>query len=72
MDNTTTEQGPAGALLSREEMEVVAPLLHATLTAQARDDANSDRCQILTRVLRLSHNLYGTPAPSRETCICFG
>lgn len=76
MDTTTnaTDMDHAGDLLSlsREEMEVLVSLLHATLTAQSKDDANSDRCQIFTRVLRLSHDLYGTPAPSRETCICFG
>ncbi|MGY3199743.1 hypothetical protein [Streptomyces sp. TE5632] len=58
--------------LTREAMELLAPWLHETLTAQDRHDDNADRCQLLTEILRLSHDLYGTPAPSRDTCICRG
>jgi hypothetical protein len=78
MDDTITvaEKAQAGDIfiLTREEMGLLAPWLHETLAAQERADGavNSDRCQLFTRLLRLSHRLYGTPAPSHDTCICHG
>ncbi|MEU1853910.1 hypothetical protein ABZ499_32805 [Streptomyces sp. NPDC019990] len=71
---TTTENAEArdGIFLTREDLALLAPWLHDTLTPLDREDENSDLCQALTHLLTLSHRHYGTPAPSRSTCICRG
>ncbi|MDQ1018886.1 hypothetical protein [Streptomyces afghaniensis] len=61
-----------GVILTREALELLTPWLRDTLTAQDREDENSDLCQLLTAVLRVSADTYDTPAPSRATCICRG
>ncbi|MYR55024.1 hypothetical protein GTY54_01770 [Streptomyces sp. SID625] len=79
MENTTiidiagrTVQDGEGILLTRTDLETIAPWLIDTLTPQDREDENSDRCQVLANLLQASANRYGTPAPSRATCICRG
>lgn len=76
MERTTTAKDNAptvdAILLTREDMELLAPWLTETLTAQDRQDANAEPCQVLAALLNLSHRLYGMPASSRATCICNG
>ncbi|MET9321971.1 hypothetical protein ABZX75_17515 [Streptomyces sp. NPDC003038] len=70
--NAETGQAEEVIVLTRQDMETLSPWLHTTLTEQAKDDANSDPCQLLGALLIRSHRLYGTPAPTPSTCMCHG
>ncbi|MFC9604574.1 hypothetical protein ACFTTN_14085 [Streptomyces niveus] len=70
--NTETGQAEEVIVLTQEDVETLLPWLRATLTEQAKGDANADPCQLLGALFVRSNRLYGTPAFSRDLCICFG
>ncbi|PWI15997.1 hypothetical protein DI272_18875 [Streptomyces sp. Act143] len=71
-DTGATADEGTGIVLTAGALDLLTPWLRDTLTAQDRADENSDLCQLLTSILRVSADTYGTPAPSRATCICHG
>ncbi len=57
---------------TKGEAELLIPWLHTTLQGQSKEDHNSDLCQVLGRLLRISNRLYGTQSETRDSCICYG
>lgn len=71
-DTTTKVQAGDRFVLTGKDIKLLAPWLQTTLTTQAKDDENSDLCQLLSEILRYGHTHHGTAPASRENCICYG
>ncbi|MFE4796213.1 hypothetical protein ACFRFL_14115 [Streptomyces sp. NPDC056708] len=73
VDNTTPNvQAGDRFVLTGNDIKLLAPWLQETLATQAKDDENSDLCQLLTELLRYGHTHHGTAPATQETCICYG